>query len=85
MIPTVVLAELYYGAARHLLRSLKSFRDEYPESKAIFLYRGRERLLREGILCLPCGDFLRHLHPDKTIDDACLPRTVPKTGRQFLP
>ena len=53
------------------LRSLKSFRDEYPESRAIFLYRGRERILREGILCLPCGDFLIHLLPGKTIDDAC--------------
>jgi predicted AAA+ superfamily ATPase len=53
------------------LRGLKSFRDEYPESSAIFLYRGRERILREGILCLPCGDFLLHLLPDKTIDDAC--------------
>ena len=53
------------------LRGLKSFRNEYPESRAILLYRGRERLLREGILCLPCSDFLTHLLPGKTIDDAC--------------
>ncbi len=53
------------------LRGLKSFREEYPESKAILLYRGRERILRQGILCLPCGDFLVNLLPDKTIDDAC--------------
>ena len=53
------------------LRGLKSFRDEYPESSVILLYRGRERMLREGILCLPCGDFLTRLLPDKTIDDAC--------------
>ena len=53
------------------LRGLKSFRDEFPESRAFFLYRGRERLLREGILCLPCCDFLSHLLPGKTIDDAC--------------
>jgi predicted AAA+ superfamily ATPase len=53
------------------LRGLKSFRDEYPESRAILLYRGRERLLREGVLCLPCSDFLTHLLPGKTIDDAC--------------
>jgi predicted AAA+ superfamily ATPase len=59
------------------LRGLKSFRDEYPESKTIFLYRGRERILREGILCLPCNDFLVQLLPDKTIDDACLPSAVP--------
>lgn len=54
------------------LRGLKSFRDEYPECSVIFLYRGRERMLRDGILCLPCGDFLSRLFPDKTIDDACL-------------
>lgn len=53
------------------LRGLKSFRDEYPESKAIFLYRGRERLLRDEIYCLPCRDFLIKLLPDRTLDDAC--------------
>ena len=53
------------------LRGLKSFRDEYPESSVILLYRGRERMLRDGILCLPCSDFLLRLLPDKTIDDAC--------------
>lgn len=53
------------------LRGLKSFRDEYPESNLILLYRGKERILREGILCLPCGDFLLRLLPGKTIDDAC--------------
>jgi predicted AAA+ superfamily ATPase len=53
------------------LRGLKSFRDEYPESKTIFLYRGRERILRDEILCLPCGDFLIRLLPDRTIDAAC--------------
>jgi uncharacterized protein len=53
------------------LRGLKSFRDEYPASRTILLYRGRERILREGILCLPCSDFLLHLFPDKSLDDAC--------------
>src|SRR3989339_506499 len=63
------------------LRGLKSFRDEYPESRAIFLYRGRERILRQGILCLPCDDFLIHLLPGKTINDACEnPRPFPLPG-----
>ncbi len=53
------------------LRGLKSFRDEYRESRAIFLYRGSERRMVGEILCLPCADFLLNLHPDKTIDDAC--------------
>lgn len=41
------------------LASLKTFREEYPESKAYLLYRGKERLRTKGILCLPCEDFLR--------------------------
>lgn len=45
------------------LRGLKTFRQDYPESKAYLLYRGRERLLKGGILCLPCDDFLRSLRP----------------------
>ena len=53
------------------LRGLKSFRDEHRESRAIFLYRGRERRMVGDILCLPCSDFLLNLHPDKTIEDAC--------------
>jgi predicted AAA+ superfamily ATPase len=40
------------------LMSLKAFKDEYPQSEAFFLYRGRERLKRDGILCLPCKEFL---------------------------
>jgi len=27
-------------------------------------------MLREGIICLPCGDFLMRLFPDRTMDDA---------------
>lgn len=53
------------------LRGLKSFRDEYPESRAVLLYRGTERILHDGILCLPCSDFLLNLHPDRTIEEAC--------------
>ncbi len=45
------------------LRSLKAFREDYPESSTILLYRGNEPLLRDGILCLPCDDFLQALVP----------------------
>jgi predicted AAA+ superfamily ATPase len=45
------------------LRGLRSFRQDYPESKAYLLYRGTERLLKDGILCLPCEEFLRFLKP----------------------
>jgi uncharacterized protein len=40
------------------LASLKAFKDEYPQSEAYVLYRGRERLKKDGILCLPCEEFL---------------------------
>jgi len=53
------------------LRPLQSFREDYPAAKALFLYRGKERLKRNGILCLPCDDFLKNLHPKKKLESAC--------------
>ncbi|MBI5882869.1 MAG: ATP-binding protein [Elusimicrobia bacterium] len=50
------------------LRGLRAFRDDYPEAKALFLYRGQERLKRNGILCLPCEEFLRGLVPGKRLE-----------------
>ena len=47
------------------LRSLKSFKYEYPQSKPFLLYRGKERLKRAGVLCLPCDEFLLNLTPRK--------------------
>lgn len=41
------------------LRPLRSFHDEYPEAERILLYRGTERLLKQGVLCLPVGSFLQ--------------------------
>lgn len=49
------------------LRSLRAFREDYPEAKALFLYRGREKLRRHDILCLPCDEFLQGLVPGKKI------------------
>lgn len=45
------------------LRSLKSFKEEYPEAKLYFLYRGEEKVLIKDILCLPCVEFLNKLKP----------------------
>jgi len=47
------------------LRSLRAFKDDYPEAQAIFLYRGKERLLKRGIWCIPCEQFLQKLNTDK--------------------
>jgi predicted AAA+ superfamily ATPase len=55
------------------LRGLRAFRDEYPTCRAFLLYRGKERLMKDGILCLPCESFLRRLHPDHSLDEAVQP------------
>lgn len=45
------------------VRGLRFFRDDYPECRALLLYRGTERLVVEGVDCVPCETFLRALHP----------------------
>ena len=45
------------------LRGLKSFGEDFPESRRWLLYRGRDRLMHDGILCVPCEEFLRELKP----------------------
>jgi predicted AAA+ superfamily ATPase len=47
------------------LRALKTFGDDYPECERIFVYRGDERLLIDGILCVPGDEFLRSLRPEQ--------------------
>jgi uncharacterized protein len=49
------------------LRSLKSFREDYPESTQLLLYRGREKLKIDGILCVPVEGFLLRLTPGKEL------------------
>jgi len=46
------------------LRGLKNFGDDYPESHRWLLYRGKERLQYENILCVPCDEFLLQLKPN---------------------
>jgi predicted AAA+ superfamily ATPase len=46
-----------------MLRGLKTFREDFPEADCLFLYRGRDRKMIDGILCLPCEEFLRGLDP----------------------
>lgn len=47
------------------LRSLNSFKLDYPESSAYLLYRGKERLMRNKVLCVPIEEFLLRLNPEK--------------------
>jgi uncharacterized protein len=46
------------------LRPLLAFKQDYPESRQILLYRGKERFLSKGVLCMPCDAFLRALTPN---------------------
>ena len=52
------------------LRALRAFQEDYPESRTILLYRGKERLKTQGVLCLPCADFLARLRPERGLDEA---------------
>ena len=47
------------------LRSINNFKEEYPECKAFFLYRGKERLKKEKVFCMPCEEFLLNLTPNR--------------------
>jgi len=49
------------------LRGLKAFGEDYPQSRRYLLYRGKERFLRDNILCLPCEEFLLSLVPGKEV------------------
>jgi predicted AAA+ superfamily ATPase len=48
-------------------KGLESFQEDYPEARCLLLYRGRERLKKGNILCLPCETFLKGLDPRRTI------------------
>lgn len=47
------------------LKSLKIFRQDFPEAKLLLLYNGNEELLIDDIFCMPVEKFLRVLTPDK--------------------
>lgn len=47
------------------LRALKSFREDYPEAELLLVHRGKERWLKEGILCVPVDEFLCSLLPNR--------------------
>lgn len=51
------------------VRSLQSFGQDYPESRCYLLYRGKERLKKGNILCIPCDEFLMSLRPGELLDD----------------
>jgi predicted AAA+ superfamily ATPase len=55
---------LYYWQTRSQVEvDFVIFGEDYPESQRFLLYRGSEKLARDGIQCIPCEIFLRALKP----------------------
>ena len=50
------------------LTGLTEFGKDYPDSRRILLYRGTDRLLKDGILCLPAEEFLKQLKPGEPLE-----------------
>lgn len=48
-------------------KPLEAFLTDYPMAQGILLYRGKERLLQKGVLCLPCDEFLKNLRPNELL------------------
>jgi len=46
-------------------RGLRSFVEDYPTSRRYLLYRGEARFERDGVLCMPCEEFLLDLQPGR--------------------
>lgn len=49
------------------VKSLKTFKEDYPEATVCLIYGGNERLIVSGILCVPCREFLLNLDPLKSL------------------
>lgn len=46
------------------LKGVKAFREEYPEVQIALIYRGKNRSIIDGVLCIPAEEFLLGIHPD---------------------
>lgn len=46
---------------------LRAFQEDYPESQAVLLYRGKHVLVKDKVLCVPCERFLLTLTPDLSL------------------
>ena len=57
---------------------VNAFCNDYPEATPLLLYRGKEKLKKDRVLCLPVEDFLKHLHPKKLIIPTAIPALIKK-------
>lgn len=49
------------------LKGLIAFKKDYPEAMTILLYCGKEKLKINGVLCIPCEEFLKQIVPNEPI------------------
>jgi len=49
------------------VRALRAFVEDYPQARTCLLYRGRERLMLDNVLCIPCDEFLQSLRPGEPL------------------
>lgn len=49
------------------IRALCAFSEDYPDAKTLLLYRGNEKLVKQGVVCMPCDEFLKNLTPDQML------------------
>jgi len=49
------------------MRGLKEFCKDYPNCTPLFLYRGSKKIVVDGILCIPCEEFLLQIKPNKPL------------------
>jgi predicted AAA+ superfamily ATPase len=52
---------------RRDVRGLRTFQQDYPEAQTCLVYRGPERLLMDGIMCMPCEEFLLAVQPEHSL------------------
>lgn len=49
------------------LRGLHEFKKDYPESKCAIVFRGKDRIMHNNILCIPATDFLLNMLPNRPL------------------
>ena len=54
---------------REDVRSVKAFREDYPECEPLLVYRGANRLSVDGVRCVPARDFLVGMRPGRGLGE----------------
>ncbi len=66
-----VFAAIEVKNSRHVyksdVRGLRAFHEDYEEARLCLVYRGREHIVIDDVLCIPCDEFLAALHPEKEL------------------